>query len=366
MTDTSRIDSELNDLRYLAARGAKVAVLSHQGSHRDGTATHLHEAAAYLTRQLGQPVKYVPENASDAAVRATHGLADGQIALFGNSRLHAGEEDNDPELARQFAQLGDYAAIGGFSKAHRCHASNVGILDHLPGWATNSLIHEADRLTPWTGRATDTLSIAAVGGRKAEKSLIGLPCFARNYDIVIPGGAVLNHLLRHLGHDIGDSYLGENPGRRATATRAALENSRARIHVPSQVVIARDDGTWQDAQTITISDGVPAGYAIVDFLLQPWLIEELERLIAGGRMLIAGTPNLHALGHTHATSPLLAWAESPAVHAMLLGGDTVAELPFSGPTSTGGGSALCYLEQADLAVLEALRRNAADDRKDRP
>ncbi|AZM57169.1 phosphoglycerate kinase [Streptomyces sp. WAC 01529] len=359
MTDTSRIDCELDDLRYLADRGARVAILSHQGSHRDGTAVHLAGTAEYLGKRLGRPVTYIPESASDDAVTAARSLADGQVALFGNTRLHSGEEDNDPVLAAQFARLGDYAAIGGFSKAHRRHASNVGILRHLPGWAAGSLIDETRRLEPWAGRSPKTPSIAAVGGVKSEKSVVGLPCFARDYDIVVPGGIVLNHVLHHLGYAIGSSPLGNDVERRAAATKAALANPRARIHVPRRVVIARADRHgWHEAHTVSVSEGVPTGFSIVDFHLHPWLIQELRRVAAcGGRLIIAGTPNLHTHGFTQASSALLDAARTPTVSAMLLGGDTVAELPFDGVTSTGGGSALCYLDQADVVVLDALRRN---------
>ena len=54
LTDTGRIDTELDDLRGLAAAGARVALLSHQGSAKDGTARHLDYLAGYLGRCLGQ------------------------------------------------------------------------------------------------------------------------------------------------------------------------------------------------------------------------------------------------------------------------------------------------------------------------
>src|SRR5215471_12292054 len=263
--NATRIDVELADIEYLASAGARVAVLSHQGSHGDGSALHLDGIADYLGRKLNRPVRYFPENVSPEAVRLSRDQEPGAITIFGNTRHHAGEEKNDPALARSFARLGDQVAAGGFAKAHRCHASNVGILDYLPGWATSSLLHEISALAGWAGRPAGKVLAAAVGGTKREKSLVGFPSFAANYDLVIPGGVVLNHVLHASGYDVGDSLLGESPERCMAAVREAL-GSAAVVHVPSRVTIARRSGSRfsGDSRDIEIAQGVPPGYGIVD------------------------------------------------------------------------------------------------------
>lgn len=359
--DLSRVDSELADIASLADQGARVAVLSHQGRHGDGSARHLDDIARYLAEQLHRPVHYCPDNASDAALAHSQALAPGEVCVFGNARHHAGEEANDPELAARFAGLGDHVAVGGFSKAHRRHASNHGILAHRPGWAAESLLQQIRVLAPWAGSRPGVLSVAVIGGVKPEKTLLGLASFTRTYDLVVPGGAVLHHLLRAEGHSVGASELGD---RADACTQAAIQAARAataRIHLPRTVVIARRDGRqYTGRQVIPIADGVPDGHAIVDFLPEPWLLEELRRLrAAGGRVIVAGTPSVHTSGFSTASGLAADLAGAPTVDGILVGGDTVAELPFGGPTSTGGGSALHYLRHADLPVLEALRDNAA-------
>lgn len=361
MRDTSRIDCEILDIAYLSDRGARVAILSHQGRHRDGSARHLESLARYLKHRLRRPVTYFPENASHAAVAHSRSMAPGDVTLFGNTRHHAGEESNCSTLARNFARLGNFVAIGGFSKAHRRHASNTGILDYRPGWAARSLINEIDKLKSWSGARTDVRTIAVLGGTKPEKTLLGLNCFAQNYDVVVPGGVVLHHMLRHSGYDIGSSSVGERAEECAEALAHAVRDPTARIHLPSRVLIARrgDDG-FIGHREIPVSSGVPSGFAIVDFRLEPWLLNELQQLkVSGGRILIAGTPNLHSYGFRDASDPFLNVICHPGIEAILLGGDTVSELRFNGPTSTGGGSALQYLKDADLPVLHALRANAA-------
>ncbi|MDR7301240.1 phosphoglycerate kinase [Haloactinomyces albus] len=355
LISTARIDSELADLERLVESGARVAVLSHQGSHRDGSATSLEHVTEHLARRLNRPVRYFPENASDEAVRVSRNMHPGDIVVFGNTRHHAGEEQGDAALAYRFAQLGDQVAVGGFSKAHRAHASNTGLLEHLPGFAAGSLVTEARFLSSWAGERPDTCSAAILGGRKPEKTLIGLVHFAETCDLVIPAGVVLNTVLRALGHDVADSDLGTKPAACLDAAREVLASGNARLHVPRTVWAAPDDGTTpRAAHPVAIEDGVPDGHAIVDFALEPWAAELLGKT---GRTVLAGTPTRYLDGHREASDAILASLEPVAGTTLLLGGDTVAELPWSGPVATGGGSALELLATGTCAVLDALRNN---------
>ncbi|MFD5467853.1 phosphoglycerate kinase [Kitasatospora sp. NPDC127059] len=352
LTDTGRIDTELGDLRALAAAGARVALLSHQGRAEDGTARHLDHLADYLGRRLGREVRYLPECSSPRARRWAADLRDGEIALFGNVRLEPGEERGDRELAAALARLGDRVAVGGFSKAHRRHASNVGILDFLPGYAATSLLDETALLEPWAGAGGAAGSVAVLGGVKPEKTVVGLESLTRAYDVVIPGGVVLNALLAAAGHAVGCSELGTDAERCAAVARTVLgRRHRARIHLPRTVLIAGPRGA---TRTVAVEAGVPDGWAIVDFDLAPWAVDAVRR---AGRVLVAGTPGRYAEGNHRAAAAVLGARAPGDPHTLLLGGDTVAELPWTGPRSTGGGSALHYLADGSCAVLEALEEN---------
>lgn len=357
LTSTGRIDSELADLRRLSDAGARVAVLSHQGSHHDGSATALDHVAGHLSRRLGRQVRYVPENATDAAVRAAEALAPGEIAVFGNTRHHAGEERGDPELARRFALLGDAVAVGGFSKAHRDHASNTGVLRLLPGRAAQSLEQEIRFLASWASPPQGTFRAAVLGGRKPEKTLVGLVHAMRTCDLVVPGGVVLNTVLRARGHDLGASDPGSRPDACLEAVRGVLDApARARLHLPRTVWVAPVDGRRivGEARPVAVVGGVPTGHAVVDFDLEPWAAEALA---GAGSAVLAGTPSRYLDGQTRSAEAILSALSRTSGAALLLGGDTVAELPWAGPVSTGGGSALHLLATGTCAVLDALRDN---------
>ncbi|MGW6917085.1 phosphoglycerate kinase [Kitasatospora sp. NPDC054939] len=353
LADTGRIDVELADLARLSDAGARVALVSHQGSAKDGSARHLDYLAAHLAARLGRPVRYLPENSTARARSWARELQPGEIALFGNTRLDPGDERGDPELAGKLAGLGDRVAIGGFSKAHRRHASNTGLLDHLPGWATAGLVEESRALDPWAAGAGGDASVAVLGGVKPEKTLIGLVGLTRTHGLVIPGGVVLNTLLAVSGHRIGRSELGSDPARCAEAARAVLERTGGRgLHLPRVVVAAGPDGT---VRRLPLDRGVPDDHAVVDFEIEPWALDRVHR---AERVLVAGTPGRYAEGNHHAAAAVLAARSGARSRTLLLGGDTVAELPWDGPRSTGGGSALQYLVEGTCAVFEALADNA--------
>lgn len=364
LTSTGRIDCELADLQRLATSGARVAILSHQGTYRDNSATALNHVADYLSRRLGQQVRYIPENASDAAVRAAEELVPGEIVLFGNTRHHAGEERGDPDLARRFALLGNRVAVGGFSKAHRSHASNTEVLRYLAGYAAGSLVNEVRFLAPWARWDSEESTAAVLGGQKPEKILVGLAHAMRTCDLVVPGGVVLNTVLRAQGYEIGDSDLGSRPDACLNSVQQMMGASmKASLHVPRTVWAApMHSGKIMDkAQPVSVDDGVPAGHGIVDFEIEQWAV---ELLAAADRAVLAGTPSRYLDGQTRSSETLLAALSPISPRSLLLGGDTVAELPWSGPVSTGGGSALQLLATGACAVLDALRSNAGNSNAD--
>ncbi|MEU4690074.1 phosphoglycerate kinase [Actinoplanes sp. NPDC023714] len=356
LTSTGRIDVELADLARLLSAGARVAILSHQGRHRDGSARHLDHVAGYLADRLGRPVGYLPDNDTPDAAAIAGAMPEGTAVVFGNTRWHAGEEAGDPALARRFAALGDLVAVGGFSKAHRSHASSTGILRYRPGWLTDGVLGELARLEPWANPA-GRRSIAVLGGLKPEKTLVGLAALSRRYDVVVPGGVVLTTILRARGVDVADSDLGEQPQRCLRAAHRALSDGTATVVLPERVIVARRGRTgYGPGIAVPVEHGVPAGHAIVDFEVPPrWRDILAGHAAAGARCVVAGTPSRYLDGHRTASEAVLDVVGRPGAETLLMGGDTVRELPWDGPTSTGGGSALHYLAHGSTPVIDELR-----------
>src|SRR5690606_29381725 len=69
-------------------------------------------------------------------------LNNGDILLLENVRFYPGEEKNDPEFAKQLAELANIYVNDAFGAAHRAHASTEGIAHHLP--AVSGLLMEKE------------------------------------------------------------------------------------------------------------------------------------------------------------------------------------------------------------------------------
>ena len=103
--DRTRIERTLPTIRELAARGARVVVLSHLGRPKGRPAPELslRPVAEALADALEAPVAFAADD--PAAVIA--GLPAGGVALLENLRFDPGEEANDPDYAARLAALGD-------------------------------------------------------------------------------------------------------------------------------------------------------------------------------------------------------------------------------------------------------------------
>ena len=82
----------------------------------------------------------------DVAEKAVAALKDGDVLLLENTRFHAGEEKNDPDIRQAAGGAGRHLSSTTPSRAaHRAHATTEGVAQLLPRAAGRSM--EAE-LTP--------------------------------------------------------------------------------------------------------------------------------------------------------------------------------------------------------------------------
>ena len=163
ITDDTRLRASLPTIKYLRDKGARVVLLSHLGRPKGGPDPQysLKQIVPALEKLLGAPIEFIPDPATGMA--ATRRLTRGGVALVENTRFWPGEEQNDAELAKTFAALGDLYVNDAFGSAHRAHAStaavahllkpavsgflNFGLLDEdkLGGWQSGLLWRDGSR-----------------------------------------------------------------------------------------------------------------------------------------------------------------------------------------------------------------------------
>ncbi len=192
-----------------------------------------------LSELLGRPVRFIEDCLGPEAERAITTMMPGSIGICENTRFHAGEEKNDPELARGMAALGDYYVNDAFSAAHRAHASTEGVAHLLPSFAGRAMEAELTALERALG-APERPVAAVVGGAKVSTKVAVLSNLVGKVDHLIIGGGMANTFLAARGVDVGKSLAEHELTSEANEIFERAEEAGCTIHLPYDVVVARE------------------------------------------------------------------------------------------------------------------------------
>ena len=128
--DTKRIDEELPTIKYILSKNASLIILSHLGrvkTEEDKKTKSLEIVAKKLAQLLNRDVKFINENRSEAVTNAAKNLKPGEILVLENTRFqdlnNKAESNNDEDLAKYWASLGDVYVNDAFGTAHRAPVS---------------------------------------------------------------------------------------------------------------------------------------------------------------------------------------------------------------------------------------------------
>src|SRR5258708_21261454 len=167
--------------------------MSHLGRPRGRRVPELslRPIAERLSDLLGRPVGFAEDCVGEPAGLAVEAMLEGDVVLLENGRFHAGDEANDPELARDLAMLGEVYVNDAFGSSHRAHASVVGVAQHLPAYAGLLMLAELDALHRALDRPARPL-VAIVGGAKGSSKVGVLRFLLSGGDAVLIGGAICN------------------------------------------------------------------------------------------------------------------------------------------------------------------------------
>ena len=206
VTDATRLERVVPGLKALAARGAKVIVLSHFGRPKAGPDKE--NSLAPVAAALGGLLQRHVSLAGDCIGQHAHTIVDamkpGDICVLENTRFHKGEEKNDPAFTQQLAELGDIFVNDAFSAAHRAHASTEGLTHHLPSYAGPLMMEEINALKSAL-EVPKRPTAAVVGGAKVSTKIPILTNLVAKVDKLIIGGGMANTFLQSLGVQVAQS-----------------------------------------------------------------------------------------------------------------------------------------------------------------
>jgi len=364
VTDATRIDRIVPTVRDILAAGGKPVLLAHFGRPKGQRVPEmsLKMVRPALSDAFGVRVRFAEDCIGLPAKQAVAGLEPGEVLLLENTRFHAAETANDPEFAAALAALGEVYCNDAFSAAHRAHASTEGLARLLPSCAGRLMQAELTALEAALG-APKRPVMAVVGGAKVSTKLELLGNLLEKVDHLVIGGGMANTFLAAQGVDVGKSLAEHDMADTAREILAKAQDSGCSIHLPSDIVVAREFAAGAASETLP-ADACPADAMILD--AGPDTVAAIAATMAGCRTLIWNGP----LG-AFEIAPFDAATNAAAQKAAELtaegtltsvagGGDTVAALNQAGAAerfsyiSTAGGAFLEWMEGKTLPGVAAL------------
>ncbi|HEX3422880.1 MAG TPA: phosphoglycerate kinase [Sphingomicrobium sp.] len=367
VTDDTRLRAMLPTILELSDRRAIVLLLSHFGRPKGEKRPDMSTAQLVLPihRLAGRSVRFIEDCRGPEAERAVATMLPGNIGVLENTRFHAGEEKNDPDLARAMAALGDFYVDDSFSTAHRAHSSTEAITHFLPSFAGRAMERELNALEQALGNPERPVA-AVVGGAKVSTKLGVLAHLIGKVDHLIIGGGMANTFLAARGVNVGRSLCEHDLTGEANAIFDRAEQAGCTIHLPYDVVVAKEFVPDPPSLRTCNVHEVQADEMILD--IGPAAVEALADVLKTCRTLVWNGPlgAFEVPPFDAATVALAKIAAALTKEGSLVsvagGGDTVAALNHAGVSrdfsfvSTAGGAFLEWMEGRTLPGVAALEQ----------
>ncbi|MCH7964490.1 MAG: phosphoglycerate kinase [Bacteroidetes bacterium] len=364
ITNDIRIKASLPTINKIINDGGKVILMSHLGRPKGERKQEfsLKPAAVRLGELLGKEVLFVDDCIGEEVESAVNRMKLGDVLVLENVRFHNGETKNDPDFAKQLAQLGDIYINDAFGSAHRAHASTEGVTRFIERCAAGYLM---EKEIDYLGSALANPGrpyCAILGGAKISGKIDVINNLMNKVDTLIVGGGMAFTFLKAQGKEIGKSLLEEEKLEMAVDILAKLKNSKAKFLLPVDVVVAEEFTNDSAFETVSV-ENIPASKMGLDIGLETIKLFKDELLksntiVWNGPMGVFEMDNF-AKGTIAIAQALVKATEKGAV-TVVGGGDSVAAISKAGledkvsHVSTGGGASLEFLEGKILPGVAAL------------
>jgi len=366
LADDARLRAHVDTLDELLDRGARVAVLAHQGRPGGDEFARLEAHADRLDELLDAPVGYCDATFSQDARDAVDALDAGTAVLLENTRFYSEEymqfdadRAAETHLVSRLSPALDAYVNDAFAAAHRSQPSLVGFPELLESYAGRVMETELDVLGAI--EETPTPRTYVVGGAKVPDSVTVIEHALKNdlAERVLVTGVVANVFLAASGVNVGraSTEFVHDRGYETEIERASdlLDGYGERVHLPVDVAVERDG----ERVEVAVADLPPERNEPVQDVGTGTVDAYAEILEITGTAVLNGPAGVFE-DETFADGTRGVFsAATQADYTIVGGGDTAAAIRQFGLTgfdhvSTGGGAALRLLTGESLPAVEAL------------
>ena len=360
--DDSRIRKSLKTIKYAIKNNAKVILMSHLGrikTEEDKEKYTLKPVGKCLSKLLRKKVTFIDQTRGEKLEKAINNMKNKDIILIENTRFEdldgKKESNNDQELGKYWASLGDIFINDAFGTIHRAHASNLGIASNLPNGLGFLVEEEIKKLTKLITKPKKPYTII-LGGAKVSDKIGVISNLITKADYILIGGGMAFTFLKAAGFNIGSSICEKE---KINYCKEILDKYQEKIILPIDVITAKElkENIKTNERFINEIEEDELGLDI-----GPRTLEVFKQYLDDCKTIFWNGPVgcFETKGFENGTKELLKIITNTKAYTVVGGGDTLrAANTFNyenkiSHISTGGGASLAFLEGIELPALKII------------
>lgn len=360
--DESRLKASLKTIRYARKNNAKVILMSHLGrvkTEEDKQKYTLKPIAERLSVLLRKKVTFVNQTRGKELEEAISKMKNKDVLLIENTRFEdldgKKESNNDKDLGKYWASLGDIFINDAFGTIHRSHASNLGIASNLPSGLGFLTKEEIKKLTKLTDKPKKPYTII-LGGAKVSDKIGVISNLINRANYILIGGGMAFTFLKAAGFNIGSSICEKE---KISYCREILDKYPDKLILPIDIITATEmkENVKTHERFINEIEEDEMGLDI-----GPKTLEVFKQYLDDCKTIFWNGPVgcFEIQEFENGTKKLLDIITNTKAYTVVGGGDTArAAVTFNyqdkiSHVSTGGGASLAFLEGTNLPALNII------------